>query len=248
MERFRVMKLGTKTLMRSVGIIEMNSNCADNVWGVFKGEGKFRFHCTVEINGKEEMCYLPSNCKLEKLVKLEGKRVLLERMESDKFSYYVRAVCYRNALYLLNLQEVNKVIDDSIQRRIFDFIGNRENTIREKQIEGYKADIFIPCANIIIENKAVLTFNQEGTYPTMNSRHVNEQLRRLSELLNRGYKVYLFIVGLGVGIKKIKLDETYFEEGLLHECRNKGLEVVGFNLGYRRGEFYVKGVIPVELK
>ena len=226
----------------------MNSNYADHVWGIFKGEGKFRFHCTVEINGKEELCYLPSNCKLEKLVKLEGKKVLLERMESDKFSYYVRAVNYRNALYLLKLQEVNRIINESIQKHIFDFIGKRENIIREKMIEGYKADIFIQDTNTIIENKSVLTFKQEGTYPTMNSRHVNEQLRRISELLNRGYKVYLFIVGLGVGIKKIKLDETYFEEGLLHECRNKGMEVVGFNLGYRRGEFYVKGVIPVELK
>lgn len=233
--------------MKNVGIIEMKRDYLDNIWGIFKGEGRYRFHCTVEIEGKEELCYLPSNCKLEKLINLRGKKVLLENIESDKFTYFVRAVSYRNALYLLNLQEVNKIIDEDIRKRIFDFIGKRENTIREKTIEGYKADIFVGDTNTIIENKSVLTFDKEGIYPTMNSRHVNEQLQRISKLLDKGYKVYLFLIALGVGTKKIRLDEKFFEEGLLYECKNKGLQVVGFNLGCRKGEFYVKGVIPVEM-
>lgn len=226
----------------------MKSNYIDNTWGIFKEEGRYRFHCTVEIEGKEEMCYLPSNFKLEKIINLRGKKVLLERIESDKFSYYVRAVSYRNALYLLNLQEVNKIIDEDIQRHIFDFIGKRENVIREKNIEGYKTDIFVYDTNTIIENKSVLTFEQEGVYPTMKSRHVNNQFKRISVLLDKGYTVYLFVVALGVGTKKIKLDDKFFEDELLHECTNKGLQIKGFNLGYRKGKFYVKELIPVQIK
>ena len=84
------MKLRKKMLTRNVGIIEMNSNYADHVWGIFKGEGKFRFHCTVEINGKEELCYLPSNCKL---CKCQYKNAQKVENKNVQFSNFYSSAC-----------------------------------------------------------------------------------------------------------------------------------------------------------
>ena len=45
--------------------------------GQFVRELKNRFLCEVVIDGKVEVCYIPSSCHLSNFLQLEGKEVLL---------------------------------------------------------------------------------------------------------------------------------------------------------------------------
>jgi len=62
--------------------------------GVFSREDKYRFHCWVNIDGEEVLCYMPSNFKFEKVYSIKGKMVLLsENTDSkSKFKYKVEAI------------------------------------------------------------------------------------------------------------------------------------------------------------
>ena len=93
------------------------------VEAVFLREEKLRFLCTVFLDGKEELCYVPSSCKLGSLIKLDGERVLLKPVESksSKLRYALYAVMKQQGWILLNLAEVNKLIK---HQRAF---GSREH-------------------------------------------------------------------------------------------------------------------------
>ena len=99
--------------------------------GVFCREDRYRFHCCVNIDGEEHLCYLPSNCKFEKMCSLKGRTVLLSDSFSkkSKFDYKVEAVKYRNSQMLLNLSFLNRVMEQELRRKKFSFLGERKNII-----------------------------------------------------------------------------------------------------------------------
>ncbi len=215
--------------------------------GIFVEETKYRFHCIVDINGKLELCYLPANCKLEKIVSLKGKTVILCPMvnEESKFKYAVLAVKYRKSLILLNLQRVNSVISEQLHRRIFDFLGERNHVLCEKIINGYKSDIYIEDTNTVIEIKTVLCFDCIAKYPQNYSNHILEQLKKLKRLAEAGYNVYYVIVSLSPFVKEIYVDMEGLFGDMLLECLNVGVKLKGFSLHYKKGKFEVARRINV---
>ena len=53
------------------------------VYGVFVAEEKNRFVCRVIVDSEEIECYVPSSCRLEKLINLEGCQVALRPNKSQ---------------------------------------------------------------------------------------------------------------------------------------------------------------------
>ena len=54
------------------------------IYGIFKTEEKNRFICKVVVDSEEIECYVPSSCRLEKLVDLEGCQVALRPNKSQR--------------------------------------------------------------------------------------------------------------------------------------------------------------------
>lgn len=221
------------------------------VKGTFLREQKTRFLCDVLLEGEEIECYIPSSCKLSKFVDLTGKEVILQAVESKKSrtDYSVYAARLGRYYVLLNLAEANRVVEDQLYRRYFSFLGKRQKVYREKVIDGYKADLYVENTKTLIEVKTLLSFDQEGSFPSMTSKRAEQQLGKLSELLDKGYKVCYIVISLNTKVKSIGLNNDYeiFCQ-LFRICLNKGMEVKGFSIRlkdmkpeiYSRIDFYDK--------
>ena len=65
-----------------------------DLYGTFAREDTNRFHYYVLVGGTEKLCYMPSNCKLEKIVSLSGREIFLKEYDksSDKFNCVMQVV------------------------------------------------------------------------------------------------------------------------------------------------------------
>lgn len=217
--------------------------------GTFLREQKTRFLCDVAVGDKEIECYIPASCKIGKLVDLTGKEVVLQPVESIKArtDYSVYAARLGRYYVLLNLAEANRVLEAQLHRRYFSFLGKRKRTYREKVIEGYKTDLYIEDTNTLIEVKTLLSFDEEGSFPSITSIRAEQQLEKLSELLDRGYNVVYIVMSLNPKVKSIVLNNNYVRYcQLFRACLDKGMEVKGFSIRlkdmkpeiYSRIDFY----------
>lgn len=84
--------------------------------GIFIEEEKRRFSCIVEVEGVPEKCYVASSCKIEKLIPLGGKKVLLKPVQSklSDMKYSLFAVQMQKGLVLLNLPCANRVVENQL--------------------------------------------------------------------------------------------------------------------------------------
>ena len=114
-------------------------------YGIFKTEIKNRFLCTVNVDGIDTLCYIPSSCRLSNFINMKGRMVLLLpiKKENARTKYSVYAIRYRRGFVPVNLSSVNQVIKNELNRRIFSFLGSRKKVFGEKNIDGYKSDLYI---------------------------------------------------------------------------------------------------------
>jgi len=217
------------------------------VEAVFLREEKPRFLCTVFLDGKEALCYVPSSCKLSSLIKLDGERVLLKPVESksSKLRYALYAVMKQQGWILLNLAEVNKVIKDQIARRFFSYLGKRKEIQTEKIVEGYKADLFLPESHTVIEVKTVLTEEKIGRFSTLQAGRTVKQLEQLKGLLAKGYKVGYLIIALNPKTREITVTKDLKE--LLQQCIAQGMQCHGYTLKHEAENLVISKKIPIIL-
>lgn len=201
--------------------------------GTFLREQKTRFLCDVIVDNKDVECYIPVSCKISKLVDLNGKEVVLQPVENinarTKFSVY--AARLGRYYVLLNLAEANRVLEAQLHRRYFSFLGKRKKIYREKVIEGYKTDLYIGDTDTLIEVKTLISFEEEGSFPSMASIRAERQLEKLSELLDMGYNVVYIVMSLNPKVKSIGLNNDFGRYcQLFRTCLDKGMEVKGFSI------------------
>lgn len=199
--------------------------------GTFIKENKNRFLCTVEIDGKPETCYIASSCRLENFIDLRRKQVLLSKnkMNNSSTCYSVLGVKHRRSYIILNTSWANRVIAEDIHRRLFSFVGERKHTLKEKNIDGYRSDLYIPETKTIIEIKSVISTSDTALFPTVFSERAIKQMKSIVQLLEKGNKVFLFIVALNPYVKKICLQKDSDLMKYLIICQQKGLVVKGFS-------------------
>lgn len=221
----------------------------DLIIGKFIKEEKNRFICLVEVNGKETVCYIPASCRLSNFLNLEGRQVLLRPIKSEKArtKYSVFAVKSRRRFIPLNLSVANRAIEEQINRRIFSFLGKRNNVVRETSIEGYKADLFIHDTKTLIEIKSILSFEEEASFPSVYSERAVKQLRQIKELLIQGYRVYYMLVSLNSAVNQITLNQDMreFNEYFL-ECIDLGMRCCGYSICLQKGVPTVYSKINVQ--
>lgn len=207
----------------------------DFVVGKFIREEKNRFLCTVEVEGKKEECYIPSSCRLENFLKLAGKEVFLKENKSKNTRTHlmVYAIRFKRNFLLLKSSEANELILDAIHSRRFAFLDKRRIVEKERVIDGYKADLYIPDTKTIIEIKSIITTDKEAVFPTVFSERAIEQLNRIEQIITDGYRVaYIFVVlNPYVGSIRLSKEEHLGEyKSKFANCVKKGMEYRGYTV------------------
>ncbi len=198
--------------------------------GQFVRELKNRFLCEVVIDGRVEVCYIPSSCHLSNFLQLEGKEVLLipTVAKKSRTAFAVVAVKYKRSYIMLNTSYANRLVEYAIQGRKLSYLGSRRDYAREKKIEDYKCDLYIEDTKTVIEVKSIISTSDIGKFPTVYSERTLNQLCRIKELLRTGYKVDYIIVSLNPYVKAIEFiqDTQFYKE--FDECINLGMSVHAF--------------------
>ena len=112
---------------------------------IFISEIKNRFLCEVSIDGIKTRCYVPSSCRLDNLLDLKGKEVLLIPTSSKnaKTSFSLLAIAYRSNYIILNSSLANYAVGQALTSRRFSSLGKRKLILRETYVGEYKSDFFI---------------------------------------------------------------------------------------------------------
>lgn len=203
----------------------------ETIKAVFISELSNRFRCLVDIEGVETLCYVPSSCRLSNFIDLTGRTVLLTRLSSQsRIAYSLYAVNTDKGLVLLNLALANKIVRSQINKRCFAFLGMRKHIQAELVVNRYKSDLYIKDTKTIIEVKTILSLDSSGSFPTVYPRRLINQLRKIEELLEAGYRVCYLFVALGPQIKRIHLDANQEFSELFDRCRSKGMLCRGYTI------------------
>lgn len=218
------------------------------VVGTFKKELKNRFLCEVQIDGNDVVCYVPSSCHLSNFLQLEGKKVLLVPTQTprSKTPYALFAVPYKRNHIVLNTSMANRAIENSINGRRFSYLGKRKDYITEHIVNGYKADLYLPSTNTIVEVKSVISTSNNAKFPTVYSERTLRQLATIFDLLKKGYKVCFVIVSLHPYIKSVDIDissEFYSE---LTKCIDAGLILKAYACRLLQDKIIIDKDIPIK--
>ena len=215
--------------------------------GSFIKELKNRFLCEVKINNESVVCYVPSSCHIGNFLQLEGKRVLLMPSQGSKTRtpYALFAVPFKKSFILLNSSIANKAIEVSIKSRKFYFLGKRSDVVREHNVAGYRADLFLPSTKTIIEVKSVISLNERATFPTVFSERTLKQLDTILKYLKSGYKACFMIVSLHPYLKSIELDVKSEFYALIVKCIDLGMILKAYTCRLKDNSIIIEKEIPV---
>lgn len=182
-----------------------------------------------------------------KIYSFEGREVLLSQQtcNNSKFNYKVEAVIYRNGQILLNLNFLNRIVEQEIHRSRFSFLGDRKTVFHEKIVNGYKSDLYIADTNTLIEIKSVLAFSDKVDYPVNYSSHMLRQLEKLQDIANSQVNVYYFIIGLGPALKEIDVDINSKYGKLMDKCKRAVVQFIAMNPHNRKGKYRINEFVNI---
>lgn len=217
--------------------------------GIFIKECKNRFICEVMVEDEAIECYVPSSCRLDNFIDLQGKRVLLLPTEAPtaRTRYSLFAVPYKRNHILLNIGKVNSVVERDLNKRYFSILGKRSKVYREYKIGSYKSDLFINDSKTLLEVKSVLSLEKSALFPTVFSQRTLDQLKEISALLDSGYNAILIIASLSPYVEMIQIDHSSPFYEAIKPCVEKGMQLLGVSLHITQGEAQIKKRIGIKL-
>lgn len=202
--------------------------------GIFKQEAKRRFICEVEINNKQEECYVSCSSHLLPILNLVNKKVLLKKNKGRNLrtKYTLQALWEDNERILLNLNYVN----DIVQKYLLKIYGQKAIK-REYKLGKYKSDFYISDKNLIIEAKGLLSDNNVAILPFNSGERCIRQLKEIKKLLKLGVNVDYYLILLSPQINEIKLNKINKDFcKLFKSCLTIGMRVKIFNLKWSKSD------------
>ena len=140
------------------------------------------------------------------------------------------------------------MIINALSSRRFSYLGDRRAFEKEKMVAGYKADVYLPHTKTVIEIKSIITTNDKATFPTVFSERALEQLRKIKNLLEKGYKVVYIFVSLNPYVNEVSLSEekTMVEYNCsFKECMDLGMICRAYSSELKTGLPVIKKEISV---
>lgn len=195
--------------------------------GIFVKEIENRFLCQVIVDGIQQICYIPSSCRLDNFLDLKGKNILLipTKGRQTATKYAVLAVEYKRNYILLNSNLANRVVEQGITSRRFCYLGKRSSVKREFIVDDYKCDLYIEDSDTLIEIKSIITQKDVECFPSVYSKRALRQLDQLYWCLKLGRNVVYIIVSLNPYLKAIYIDQESEFYSRFIKCTNQGMKV-----------------------
>ena len=218
--------------------------------GIFIKELKNRFLCEVEIDSERVVCYVPSSCHLSNFLNLHKKEVFLvpTAAPNSRTPYALFAVPYKKNFIVLNTSMANRAIETSLKSRLFAYLGQRKNVIKEHSVSGYKCDLYIEDTDTIVEIKSIISTTDSTIFPTVYSERTIKQLMRLQEILNAGKKVCFCIVSLHPYLKEVTINQNTDFYTELHQCMDLGMHLHAYTTRLIGDSLKVEHEIPIFYK
>lgn len=218
--------------------------------GVFVKELKNRFLCEVLVNGESTVCYVPSSCHLSNFLDLTNKKVLLvpTQTPNSRTKYALFAVPFKRSYLILNTSMANAAVANSLRKARFSYLGKRKTILNEHKVDDYKADVYIQDSRTIIEIKSIIATTNSGMFPTVYSERTIKQLKKLHELISKGYKISFIIVSLTPYLKEILIDNNteFYKEFVT--CIKQGMIAKAYTCRLSDDEILIEKEIPIVLE
>ena len=154
--------------------------------------------------------------------------------------YSVYAAQFKNSYVLVNQASANALVSNALGRKCFEAIGKSKSVIREKVIDGYRCDLYLPDSNTVLEVKTVLATGPSVEFPTIRSERRLQQLGKIEKLLDNGVGAYLVIVALNPYIREVTLSGSVCFQTALTRCISKGMELISVGVSISHGEFVIQ--------
>ena len=215
--------------------------------GIFLVENKHRFLCEVEILGETTCCYIPSTCRLDKLISLTGKEVLLlpTVMPNAKTKYSLYAVAHQGNYIILNASISNRLVEQNLQSRFFSYLGKRSIVLREYVHKSYKCDLFIKDTETIIEIKSIISPHVIAPLFSVDSQRAMRQLSFIEKYVKQGFPASYIIVALNPYTEKIVLNPYNTIHSKLISCVACGLKLFGLSCYLDNGQVKIHKKIKI---
>ena len=218
--------------------------------GVFVKELKNRFLCEILVNGESTVCYVPSSCHLSNFLDLTNKKVLLvpTQTPNSRTKYALFAVPFKRSYLILNTSMANAAVVNSLRKARFSYLGKRKTILNEHKVDDYKADVYIQDSRTIIEIKSIIATTNSGIFPTVYSERTIKQLKKLHELISKGYKISFIIVSLTPYLKEILIDNNteFYKEFVT--CIKQGMIAKAYTCRLSDDEILIEKEIPIVLE
>jgi len=210
--------------------------------GIFIKELKNRFLCVIEIDGEDEICYVPSSSRIDNYFDMTKKQVLLSRNKNpkSKTTYSLYAVKGQDSWILLNTNMVNSMFTTWITQNHPD-----SNICSEYQInKSYRCDYYVASQERqkVIEIKSVFSSESKVRYPKVMSQRLIRQLENIDQLLQQGFAVDFYFAILGENIYGFEINSELVKiSELFTRCLSNGMEVYCFSIVINSfGEFKIR--------
>ena len=219
------------------------------IYGTFISEEKNRFLCNVRVDGAILQCYVPSSCRLEHLIALPGKKVLLlpNGSKNSKTKYSLFAVAYKRSYIILNSNIANILIGNNLHSRRFSYLGKRTKILREYTLDSYKSDFFICDTSTIVEVKSIITEADTAVYPSVYSARLIEQLKYIELHLKQGKPACYIIVSLNPYLRSVTFDTDNPAYALFKSCQKLGMSITGVCCRMHQGSLIISGTVNIAL-
>lgn len=219
--------------------------------GIFRGEIKNRFLCTVQINSENIECYIPSSSRLENYVDLDNKEVLLipNETKNSRTLYSVLALKHNRRNILLNTSIANKAMFHYLGYNGKKLFSKNYIISREKYVGNYKSDLVIEhnSTTTIIEIKSIISTSSNAIFPTVFSDRAIRQLKTFLTEQNCKNIQYCF-VSLSPFVQRINLNSEQKEYyTLFKKCIEQGMVFKAYSCYLKGNKVKITGEIPVKL-
>lgn len=189
------------------------------ITGIFKEETNRRFLAIIDINGKQEECYMATSSKFKNLYDLKNKEVLLEKNigKNTRTKYVVQALKDKEDYIWLNLKALNNLYYEQV-------LKENQSIICEKKInENLRIDFFDNNQQELIEVKGILSKDSKVLFPSFETKRFYRQLK---EIYKWKYAKKMVIILMNPNIKEIELNKEYIDiYNQLIKCVNNNLKI-----------------------
>lgn len=215
--------------------------------GIFINEIDNRFKCIVDIDDHQEICYVPSSCRLQNLINANGKEIFLVKVKNlqSKLRYSLLAMRFGQSLIFLNSSLANLLVKAYLEQIMSSSDVSKISIKSEYNHNGYKADFYVPSEDLFIEVKSIISALSMPQFLSVNSERAVRQLSAIQKILSSGSVVHYYIICLNPYTRSVLISQNKEIAKLLEKNIASGLVVKAFSCNKSGNRLSIGKQLPI---